>query len=83
MQGSEKHVKWAEQIKGDFLKKLAAGQNVKGGFIPEYPEEEYKLIIEAANKRTEASWWIDRRLDGVGRMASNVLGRSPRSNSVL
>ncbi len=82
MQGSDKQVKWAEQIKAEFLKKLAAGQKVRG-FEPPYAQEEYDAIVAAAANKQAANWWIDRRLDGVSRMAANVLGRSPVSNSVF
>jgi hypothetical protein len=82
MQGSEKQVNWADQIKAEFLRKLELGQKARG-CEPPYPQEEYEAIVSAANGRTDAKWWIDRRLDGVGRMASNVLGRSPVSNSVF
>ncbi len=83
MNGSTKQVEWAEKIKSEFLRKLANGQKVKGGFNSLYSEEEHNAIVAAANNRKVATWWIDRRLDGVDRMASNVLGRSPVSSSVF
>lgn len=82
MQGSEKQIKWAEQIKSTFLEKLERRQNVKG-FNSLLSNEEHNLIVATANNKTDAAWWIDHRNDGVYLMSSNLLGRPLNKNNIF
>lgn len=57
MEGTEKQVAWATDIKADALAKVAL--NFKTGGIS---QEQYDAILAAAEQKP-AKWWIDRRLD--------------------
>lgn len=62
LQGSEKQIKWAEQIREKAISEINAIMEK-----PEYPEwastseiNEFIAIIQSAKMETRAKWWIDR-----------------------
>lgn len=54
--GTEKQVKWANDLRAEFISKVKAG-------IPatEDGQKALALLMEAVNEKTEAKWWIDNR----------------------
>jgi hypothetical protein len=58
MNGSEKQVAWAEQIKADALVKVAL--SVKQGF---HSQQQYEALVATAESKVDAQWWINRRAD--------------------
>jgi hypothetical protein len=58
MNGSEKQVAWAEQIKADALAKVAL--SVKQGF---HSQQQYEALVATAESKIDAQWWINRRAD--------------------
>ena len=54
--GTEKQVKWATQIRAEFVSKVKAT-------IPSTAEGQKaaELLIAAVNEKSEAKWWIDNR----------------------
>lgn len=57
MEGSEKQVKWAEQIKADALEKVELSLKTE-----QISQEQYEAIAATANSK-DAQWWINRRND--------------------
>jgi len=57
MDGSEKQIAWAEQIKADALAKVAS--SLKQGRIS---QAQYEALLVTANKN-DAKWWIDNRFE--------------------
>lgn len=66
MKGTEKQIKWANEIKGEFLATMHTYLNnmiQKNATAPteqiEKIKQQEKFAISAAEKQDDAKWWID------------------------
>jgi len=64
LEGTEKQVCWATQIRQDAIDWLMRQKEIKASFFAEaYSEEDKQKKFERLSKRTSAKWWIDHRAD--------------------
>ena len=61
--GSEKQIKWAEDIRKNFVKKIGGTTKEECESATDYPEdfdhEVFQNLIEIILKQESASWWIE------------------------
>lgn len=78
LQGTEKQVAWAEQLRAQMMAALetyiaqARARVAKGRTIHPDIADELDQIVARARRRIAASWWIDRRSDDPLMLASAV-----------
>lgn len=78
MEGTEKQVKWATEIKAAYAAKLKTDEKRQLTYQP----EEYPVIREKMETRG-AKFWIDNRLNGFERMSEAIVGRQLSKKNLI